>query len=390
MVPEAKMALSREELDRARSNFNIDGGLIFLNHASHGPLPNPARAAYDRYLDSWQKTSHEHDVESFQIIEEARRKLASMISAEPERVGLSNGTSFGFNIVAGGYPWKSGDNVVVSRCEFPAVVYPWKRLESGEIELRFVSCDNGFIDEEAMIAAADDKTRVICVSWVQFYNGYRSDLAKLGRFCRENNILFCVDGIQGMGAVPIDVPSSDIDLFTCGCQKWMLGPCGTGFFYLSERAENILGIPLYGWLSVDWGVEFSNLMRYDLPSRKGPAKYEISTYAFQDIRALEASIDLLQSFDSIRRWDHIRALTDMISDEVDSNKNFKLASSREESRRSGILNIKAADSKKLFDFLTGKGISVSYREGGIRVSPHFYNSPDEIDFFIEALEQFRP
>ena len=383
------MALSDEELQKARSNFSIDDGLVFLNHASHGPLPNPSRAAYDRYLDSWQKTSHQHDVDSFRIIEDVRRKLASMIGARSERVGLSNGTSFGFNIVAGGYPWKPGDNVIVSRCEFPAVVYPWKRLEVSGVELRFASCDNGFINEDAMISAADEKTRVICVSWVQFYNGYRVDLARLGRFCRENNILLCVDGIQGMGAVPIDVPSLDLDLFTCGCQKWMLGPCGTGFFYLSERAESVLSIPYYGWLSVDWGVEFSNLMRYDLQPRKGPAKYEISTYPFQDIRALDASIDFLSSFDSISRWNHIKALTDMIIDAVGSNKRYTLASSREETRRSGILNIKAANSRGLFEFLTGKGISVSFREGGVRVSPHFYNSRDEVDYFNDALGQFK-
>jgi len=382
------MALNDKDLERARANFPIIKELIYLNHASHSPLPLSARAAYDRYLDSWQNTRHQHDIESFQIIENVRDKLASMIRCEPERLGLSAGTSQGFNVVAGGYPWKVGDNLIVSGCEFPAVVYPWIRLESKGVEIKFADCDNGFISEDNIISLVDEKTRVIAVSWVQFHNGFRVDLRRLGKFCRENGILLCVDGIQGMGVVPVDVPSLNIDLFTCGCQKWMLGPCGTGFFYLSARAENIMGIPFYGWLSVDWGVDFSNLLRYNLPPRTGPAKFEFSTYAFQDIRALDASLDFLRSFDPGEIWDHVKSLTDMIIRAVDSNRNYSLASSREDSRRSGILNIRSKNSSALLDFLAKRGIAVSFREGGLRVAPHFYNSRDEIEVFADALNRF--
>lgn len=382
------MALNTEDLLRARSNFALDNDLKYFNHASHGPLPIPARTAYDNYLDSWQRTMHKHDVESFQIIENVRGKLASMIKSEPVRIGLSAGTSYGFNIITGGYPWKPGDNVIISKCEFPAVVYPWLRLKSRGVEIRMADCLDGFIDEDAIISLADNKTRAIAVSWVQFSNGYRVDLEKLGAFCVDNDILLCVDGIQGMGAIPIDVPSLNIDLFTCGGQKWMLGPCGTGFFYLSEQVEKIINTPYFGWLSVDWGVNFTDLMRYDLPPRKGPSKYEMMTYPFQDIRAFDASIDLLLSFDPVDRWDHIKSLTDMIIEAVDSLDGFALDSSREDSRRSGILNFKTADSNRLFDFLLEKRFALSFREGGIRVSPHFYNTPDEINMLIDALKEF--
>ncbi|MEE9553888.1 MAG: aminotransferase class V-fold PLP-dependent enzyme [candidate division Zixibacteria bacterium] len=382
------MALSDNDIKRARSNFAIDDGLIYINHASHSPLSVPARAVYDSYLDSWQRTMHKHDVESFRIIEDVRNKLASMINSESERVGLSAGTSYGFNVIAGGYPWRPGDNVIVSDCEFPAVVYPWLRLKPEGVDIRMAGCINGFIDEDTIISLADNKTRVIAVSWVQFYNGYRVDLEKLGSFCNDNDILLCVDGIQGMGAIPIDVPSLNIDLFTCGGQKWMLGPCGTGFFYLSERAEKIISTPYFGWLSVDWGVDFTDLMRYDLPPRKGPSKYEMMTYPFQDIRAFDASIDLLLSFDPVDRWEHIISMTDLIIEAVDSLDSFALASSREESRRSGILNFKTDDTERLFESLLEKGFALSFREGGIRVSPHFYNTIDEINKFVDALKEF--
>jgi len=382
------MVMNQTELERARSYFSLDDGLVFLNHASHSPLPVPSRAIYDRYLDSWQRTAHAHDAESFRIIEEVRSKLGRLTNAPEDRIGLSSGTSFGFNIVAQGLRWESGDNVIVSRCDFPAVVYPWIPLKEKGVELKFADCENGFTEEDKIISLIDKQTRVIAVSWVQFYNGNRLDLKKLGDICRQNDILLCVDGIQGMGVVPIDLSALNIDLFTCGCQKWMLGPCGTGFFYLSERAEERLGIPYYGWLSVDWKVDFSNLLRYNLLPRKGPSKFEISTYAYQDIRALDASLDILLSFDHKTKWDYVFSLTDSIVKAVDSDSRYSLASRRERERRSGILNIRPENPHNLHEYLSAKNIIVSLREGGIRVSPHFYNTPEEVEKFIAALADF--
>jgi selenocysteine lyase/cysteine desulfurase len=126
-----------------------------------------------------------------------------------------------------------------------------------------------------------------------------------------------------------------------------------------------------------------------LAPRKGPSRYEIGTYPFQDICALEASVDLPQSFDRQAAWDHIRSLTGKIIEFVESDRRYKLKSSTEESRRSGIVTIQATDSQKLFSHLTDKGFAVSFREGGVRVSPHFYNSPDEIKSFIESLKRFK-
>ncbi len=383
------MAVGGFDLQKARSNFMLADGLIYLDHASQGPLPNPSREAYDKYLNRWQNMKRRHGAELFESIENVRKNLAGLIGVTPDRIGISSTTSFGLNIISAGYPWAAGDNVVVSDGDFPANIYPWVRLESSSVEIRFAENKGGFIDENAIMSSSDGRTRVICISWVQFNNGYRVDLEKLGEFCRENGIIFCVDGIQGTGVIPIDVPSAHIDLFSCGCQKWMLGPCGTAFFYLSERAEEMIKPPLLGWLSVDWGGEFSDLLRYGLTPRTGPSKYEIGTYPFQDISALEASVDLLQSFDRQAAWDHIRSLTGMIIEFVESDRRYKLKSSIEESRRSGIVAIQANDSQKLFSHLTDKGFAVSFREGSVRVSPHFYNNEDEINALSLAIENFK-
>ncbi len=382
------MAVGGFDLQRARSNFALADSQVYLDHASQGPLPKPSREAYDRYLDRWQSMDHRHGAELFESIENVRKNLAALIDASPDRIGISSTTSYGLNIISAGYPWAADDNVVVSDGDFPANIYPWMRLESSDVEIRFAKSKDGFIDEDAVISLSDGRTRVICLSWVQFNNGYRVDLGKLGGFCRENGIILCVDGIQGTGVIPIDVPSAHVDLFSCGCQKWMLGPCGTAFFYLSERAEDMIKPPLSGWLSVDWGGEFTDLLRYRLAPRTGPSKYELGTYPFQDIFALEASIDLLQSFDRQATWSHIRSLTGKIIEFVESDGRYELKSSMEESRRSGIVAIQAADSRKLFSHLTDKRFAVSFREGSVRVSPHFYNSPDEIESLIESLKHF--
>ncbi|UCE67436.1 MAG: aminotransferase class V-fold PLP-dependent enzyme [Candidatus Zixiibacteriota bacterium] len=376
------------DLKIARSYFDLNKDIIYLNHASHGPLPLPARKAYDDFLDSWQKTEHEHDIESFRIIKELRGKLAKMIGADAWRLGLSYNTTSGLSIIAGGFPWERGDNIVLSETEFPACVYPWVSLRRIGLELRFAPTDKGFIDEDSLMALVDKNTRVISISWVQFNNGFRTDINKLGEFCRSKDILLCVDGIQGMGVIPINVPDNDIDLFTSGCAKWMLGPCGTGFFYLSERAEERLQPINIGWLSVDWNDDFTDLLRYDLPERKGPSKYEYGTYAYQDIRALNASVDLHLSFDRVSVWDYIKSLTGMIIDKIVYDDRFALKSSKMDDRRSGIVAFGSKNARSLYDYLRENKFIVSFREGNIRVSPYFYNTPEEIESFIRALDNY--
>ena len=377
------------DINKARSFFQLNSDITFLNNASHGPLPITVRKAYDNYLDSWQRTEHDHDVESFRVIERLRGKLAKMIGALPNRIGLSTNSSFGMSLIASGYPWKKGDNVVLSQGEFPANVYPWVSLKRIGVDVKFASTVNGYFDEDSLLMLADNGTRVISVSWVQFSNGFRADLARLSEFCRSRDILFCVDGMQGMGVIPIDVSQYNIDLFTSGCAKWMLGPCGTGFFYMSEKAEELLRPISIGWLSIDWHDDFTDLTRYDLPERKGPGKYEFGTYPYQDIRALNASVDLHLMFDRNSVWEYIKSLTGILIDKVESDTRLELRSSVEDGRRSGIVSFRAEETRQLYDYLRNNRYIVSFREGNIRVSPHFYNTTDEIQSFIAALDDFQ-
>lgn len=383
------MVMSSIDWQKARSNFSLRDGLVYLDHAAQGPLPISARQAYDGFLDNWQHMEELNKRELFETIENVRSKAGQIIMAEPDRIGISGSTTFGLNIVSAGYPWNRGDNVVLSSGDFPANIYPWRRLDAQGVELRLAESREAFIDEDSLIATCDGRTRVMSLSWVQFNNGYRVDLRKLGDFCRRNGILFCVDGIQGTGVVPIDVSSLNVDLFTCGCQKWLFGPCGTAFFYLSEGADGIIHPPLMGWMSVDWGAEFSDLLRYDLPPKEGPSRYELGTYPFQDLHALDASLDFILSYNADDIWEHVRSLTGRVAEFIRSNPLYTLLSSMEDSRRSGIVAIRTADTRKMFGFLRENKIAVSFRENSIRISPHFYNSPEDIDLLLKVMEDFQ-
>ena len=376
------------DLSRARSYFIFENGTTYLNHASHGPLSIPAREAYNRFFDSWQMTAHRHDPDSFRMFETLRAQLGKFINTNPRNIGYIPHTSYGLNLASSGYPFKEGDNVILSEKEFPAIIYPWLRLRKQGVNIGFAPTSGGFINEDAIISLADSHTRIIAVSWVQFNNGHRTDLEKLGDFCRKNNILFCVDGIQGLGAVPLDISTLAVDIFSCGCQKWMLGPCGTGFVYMSAKAQSILEPPVMGWLSVDWHAEFSDLMKYDLELKKGPSRFEFGTYPFQDLIALNESVKILQSFGPQVIWNQVFSLTQQLIEYIKSSPKYKLISAYDKSRRTGIVSFRAGDSKSLFDYLSNNGYVVSYREDAVRVSPHFYNSADEIDSLIRALDNF--
>jgi cysteine desulfurase / selenocysteine lyase len=381
--------MTQYDLGRARSYFGLNKGVTYLNHAAHSPLPLPVREVFDKFLDSWQKTAHEHDAESFSMFETLRGKLAGFIGAKSDRIGYAPHTTFGMNVIASGLRWNPGDNIVISEKEFPASVYPWLKLRNKGVEIRFAPTHGGFIDENSLISCVDKNTRLIHSSWVQYNNGYRVDVAKLGKFCSENNIVFSVDGIQGTGAVPIDVPAAKIDHFTCGCQKWMLAPCGSGFYYLSEKVESLMDPPYLGWMSVDWKMDFGDLMRYNLEPRLGPARYEIGSYPFQDLRALNAAVDILLSFERQAVWNHIRSLIDRLINYLSNRPGFEIVSSTAPERRSGILSFKTENCRALYDFLTSQGFIISFRENGIRVSPHFYNSPDEIDALLDSISEFK-
>ncbi|MFH1334912.1 MAG: aminotransferase class V-fold PLP-dependent enzyme, partial [Candidatus Zixiibacteriota bacterium] len=230
----------------------------------------------------------------------------------------------------------------------------------------------------------DPKTRVLALSSVQFFNGYKNNLKTIGDICREKDIFFVVDAIQGIGAVDLDVREYQIDLLSCGGEKWLLSSLGTGFFYLSSFAKRKINPVFFSWLSVDWKLNFTDVMKYDLQPFPSARKFEMGTYPYSLLWTMHSSLQLLSEIGVKNIEKHNLKLLDLLINGLRA-KGYRITSSLEYDHRSSILSFSGKNIRNLYEKLLKKNILVSLREGSIRVSPHFYNSEEEINRLIEML-----
>ncbi len=316
-------------------------------------------------------------------IERVRGQVAWLIGSHPDNVAFVQNTSFGVSIAANGIDWQHGDNVVLPSREFPSNYYPWLNLDRQGVELRPVAAPEGHSSIDAIATAIDGRTRVVTLSAVQYSNGHRYDLAALGELCRERGVLFVVDGTQAVGALTIDVEASGIDVLAVSSHKWMLGPPGIGFVHLSDRALDLVRPSVVGWLSVTDPFMFD--YRLDLPP--SARRYEPGTENVIGTVGLGGTISLLQDYGTTWGEDRILDLTDHLCREV-AARGFMIQSPRRDRQRSGIVIFSKADvdPEHLHERLTAAGVRCAVRAGGIRFSPHYYNTTDEIDAAVAALE----
>jgi len=365
------------------AEFPVTQRLIYLNHAGVSPIPARAAEAGCRQL---LRSRDEGASRPRVWVEESntvRERFAALIGASSEEIAFVKNTSEGISIVAAGFPWKAGDNLVTANVEFPSNIYPWLRLESRGVEVRMVEAREGRVPREDLFAACDGKTRMIALSSVEFANGYRNDLAPIGEFCRKQGIFFCVDAIQSLGVLPIDVKSCGIDALAADGHKWLLAPEGIGGFYLSREVLEMVEPVVLGWHSVRNRFDFE---RYDFHLAPDARRFEPGSFNMVGIAAFGASLGLLLEIGVERIWERVRRLTDRIIDSAE-RAGYELLSPRNPEDRSGIVTFRVAgaDPQALWKSLLARGVVCSPRSGGIRVSPHFYNTPEEIDRFFGIL-----
>ena len=373
------------DLSRYRSEFPFTQKTVFLNHASFGPLPHRSWAATEEYYRhmTLEKTK-DLDEEAFNKLDDIRVMAADMIGAKPEEIAFATNTSYGLNVAACGLDLKPGDRVLLSDVEFPSNTYPWTNLRRKGIVVEFVPSKNRFFDMDNLLEAMDAKTKVLSVSFVQFLNGYKNDLKTIGKLCEEKNVFFVVDGIQGVGCQEIDVKEYKIDFLACGAAKWLLSSLGAGFFYLSSEAKRKVEPVFSGWLGVDWKLNFSDLLKFDLKPFPSARRFEIGTYPYSAVWTMHSSMQLLTEVGIKNIQRHTLALLDPLIDAL-KHKGYRITSSLDPRHRSSILSFSGEDIRQLFERLSQNQVKVSLREGSIRVSPHFYNDESDMGKLIDLL-----
>ncbi|MCI0361713.1 MAG: aminotransferase class V-fold PLP-dependent enzyme, partial [Planctomycetaceae bacterium] len=275
---------------RLRGLMPIAQRLAYFDHAAVAPLPAPTRDAIQTWLT---QATEQGDVawhEWAARIEQLRATAARLIGAQPAEIGLVPNTTTGISLVAEGYPWREGDNIVTLVNEFPSNQYPWMNLASRGVETRRVAVSGGVVDLDEIAAACDARTKIVSVSWVGYATGWRIDPAAVGELCRRRGCLFFLDAIQGLGVFPLDVHAAGVDFLAADGHKWMLGPEGAGLLFVKQDHLNLLRPLNCGWNSVVAGSDYT---RIDLTLKPAAARYEGGTQNSSGMIGLAASLDLL-------------------------------------------------------------------------------------------------
>jgi len=379
----------KKEFKAARALFPHTKKIVFFNSAAYGPFATTMRKAINDNVDLRIRSEKDDSHTAFITLDELRRTYAGMIGAAKRQVGIGLNTSFGLNIAAFGLPLKRGDEVLVSDIEFPAVVYTWKAAaEARGLRLKFVKSRNGFFDIGEFQKATTKRTRVLSLSWVQFFNGFENDLAEISALCKRHSIFLVVDGIQGMGVEPINVRKQGIDVFTSGAQKWLLSPQGCGFFYLGDEVRERITPPFMSWLSVDWKMNFSDLFHYDRPYFDSARRFEMGYDVVLNLLGMKAAVKIIEGLGVRNIQRHNRALIDRLAAYIRSNPFYRVTCCMEPRHRSSIFTFTCNNVERLHTKLLKRKIITANREGSIRVSVHLFNNEKDIDRLIEVLEGF--
>lgn len=360
---------------------------VFFNNAAFAPLLKPVKAAIDNYL--LEVAGLQDGFKSAVVkLAQLRQNCAALIGAQPEEIGYTTNTSTGMNLAVTGLEWNEGDEVIIADNEFPAVIYPFRSLTRQGVKLNLVPTPDGNFSLAEVEKFVTDRTRLLAVSFVQFFNGHRNQIKKIGEFCKERGIFYVVDGIQGIGHCPIDVHDCHIDLLGCGGPKWLLGLPGSGFFFVNRSAKEHLQEQSTGWMGIDWGADFSDLHGFDRAPYPDERRHDLGTYPFIQLWTLEAATGYLKNLEIENICKYNQSLLNPLLDYVENSSYYTLRSSREPQHRSSFISIGSPAGFELQQHLVGEDFMLVFREGGLRVAVNFYNTAEEIERLIVALDRF--
>lgn len=358
-------------------------GKKYFNHAAISPMSSIVKEKLVEYLNIRSETDIEPYFKTLPQANGAKDKLANLINVKPSEIAWSSNVSDSLNVLAQGLKWNHGDEIILNNIEFPSNIYPFLNLKKKGVNVLFAKAEEGIIDLPQLEKLISPRTKLISISLVQFLTGYRANLKEIGELCKKNNIIFCVDGIQGVGAVNIDVIDCNIDFFAGGSHKWLMGLQGLGYFYLSPRISDQIDQKNIGWTSVKnpW-----NLLDYNIELLENAEKFQNGTLPRIAIIALNASLSLLERYGYEKVEKQILDNSTYLIEQLKENGFKPILENVKRNNLSGIVSFYHDSSENVVLELEKKNIVCSVREGLIRVAPHFYNIKDEFDFLVSELK----
>ncbi|MFU8787660.1 MAG: aminotransferase class V-fold PLP-dependent enzyme [Methylobacter sp.] len=359
--------------------FPLTDELIYLNHAAVAPWPKRTSDAVIAFAEQNTRYGSRFYPDWLDKETKLREQLQALLNApSADDIALVKNTSEALSFVASGLAWQPGDNIVSSNEEFPSNRLPWESLADQGVAFRQADLHSADTPEEALFALVDGNTRLLTLSSIQFASGLRMDLERIGAFCKQRGILFCIDAIQSLGAVQFDVQAYQADFVMADGHKWMFGPEGLGVFYTTPEARDKLKLTQYGWHMMKDIHNYENQPWEIHPSAR---RFECGSPNMLGIHAFSASVSLLLETGMAAVEASIIEKSDYLRQAIDENAQLVLLSGRHDRLKSGIVIFKhrTLANEVLYQQLQDSGVVCALRGGGIRFSPHFYNSVEEID-----------
>lgn len=374
------------------SEFPLRDGLIYLNHAAVGVWPRRTTETVQRFAEENMRQGAQDYPRWMQREQSLRRRLAWLVGTDSASdIALLKNTSEGLSLIAEGLGWQAGENIVISDREFPSNSIVWESLAGRGVALKRADI-SGEDPEGSIIDALDEHTRLLSISSVQFADGLRLNLQRLGEACRERGVLFCVDAIQSLGALAFDAKACKADFVVADGHKWMLGPEGVTVFYSTPEARDRLRLSQFGWHMVERAGDFDAV---DWTPAASARRFEPGSPNMLGIHALDASLALFEETGMAHVEAEVLRRTEWLTHAVLNDDRFELLSARDPSRMSGIVSFRrreldGAEHAGLYRQLMQQGVICALRGGGIRFSPHFYTPMTGLQEGLEKAATIKP
>ncbi len=364
----------------------------YFNHAAISPLAKPVRRAMENIIQTYAEKGMHGWSQGNRHRMSARAQLGERLGCAAEDIGLVSNTTHGITLVAQEYPWQPGDGLVLIRGEFPANILGWlNAARDFHLEVFWLSLEDLAEQNAAFQRVMARRPKLLAVSWVQYQNGWTQDLTALAALRERYGVAICLDAIQGLGALTLDLQATPLDFVCGGAHKWLLAPEGCGYLYVHPEQQRLMQPRLAGWLSQEQPVDFlfegAGHVDYRRPYRSEPSRFEWGTISPYPFAGLDAALAMTAEVGVATVAARVGELANHARKQL-AEKEFPVLT---EHCGAGIVSfpLAAAALKSCVRWCDEQGFAVASPDGHLRIAPHFYNEKAEIDALIESLCAWR-